>query len=659
MIDKTTLKAPGWQKVVQELLTPAPDDASFLARLLSVLGQVAGAKQAVLMVVPNVESADTAGEAKVLLAWPPQPGDSPSIDAAPDAKAAARAAAESGHLRVFGLEKDDAFYDGAGESYVVAVPLGEQRGGTRHVATLLIEQRSSQALQTTLAVVELIAGYVATHGARQQLRQVRAASASLDLAARLIASINATEGFRGAVLQLANDLVRQINADRVAVGWVKGLSHSGAVRVVAISDTEHIDRRMTMVQKLEAAMDECLDQEQAVLYPAPPERTPTRGEDGQTQDADLLLSQAITHAHRELASSDAKLKVASLPLRIDEDVIGVLTIESTGGGTIDISTIELLQATLDLLSPVLEVRHSDDRNLALRTWATLVRGGGWLVGPKHTVWKLAGAAVMVLLFLSIVIHVPYRVDADATLRPRVRQTVSVPFDGIVVEVGEAVEPGDLVEAGDVLAQLDTTEIRLAIAQAESEMHEANTRADAARQSGKLAEAEQSMAQARATGARLASLEERLARSTIVAPLSGTIIAGDIKERLGSAVKLGDPLFEIAPMDDMIVVARVSDTDIKLLTDRMAETPEGEPTIAQIATKAYPGRPFDFEIETIVPLAAPEEGENAFEVRGGLIGETAWLRPGMEGLAKFDTGDRSLIGIASRRIVDTLRLWLWW
>jgi multidrug resistance efflux pump len=266
---------------------------------------------------------------------------------------------------------------------------------------------------------------------------------------------------------------------------------------------------------------------------------------------------------------------------------------------------------------------------------------------------------MVLLFLSIVIQVPYRVDADATLRPRVRQTVSVPFDGIVVEVGDLVEPGDVVEEGDLLVQLDTTEIRLAIAQAQSELHEANTRADAARQAGKLAEAEQSMAQARATEARLASMEERLARSTIVAPLSGTIIAGDIKERLGAAVKLGDPLFEIAPMDDMIVVARVSDTDIKLLTDRMAETPDGEPTVAQIATKAYPGRPFDFEIETIVPLAAPEEGENAFEVRGGLIGETSWLRPGMEGLAKFDTGNRSLIGIASRRIVDTLRLWLWW
>ena len=37
----------------------------------------------------------------------------------------------------------------------------------------------------------------------------------------------------------------------------------------------------------------------------------------------------------------------------------------------------------------------------------------------------------------------------------------------------------------------------------------------------------------------------------------------------------------------------------------------------------------------------------------------WMRPGMEGLAKLEVGDRRLIWIATRRISDTLRLWLWW
>ena len=58
MIDRTKLKAPGWQRVVQELLSPAPDDGAYLARLLSVLGQVSGAKQGVLLAVPAIESGE-------------------------------------------------------------------------------------------------------------------------------------------------------------------------------------------------------------------------------------------------------------------------------------------------------------------------------------------------------------------------------------------------------------------------------------------------------------------------------------------------------------------------------------------------------------------------------------------------------------------------
>ena len=37
----------------------------------------------------------------------------------------------------------------------------------------------------------------------------------------------------------------------------------------------------------------------------------------------------------------------------------------------------------------------------------------------------------------------------------------------------------------------------------------------------------------------------------------------------------------------------------------------------------------------------------------------WLRPGAEGIARIDTGDRRLYWILKRRIEDTIRLWMWW
>ena len=174
------------------------------------------------------------------------------------------------------------------------------------------------------------------------------------------------------------------------------------------------------MQKLASAMDECLDQEQPVAFPTPPESG-----DG----SDVLLSQAIVHAHRELAAGNAKLKVCSLPLRDGEDVVGDRARRSRSSTTdLDLTTIELLQASMDLIAPMLKVRRSDDRMLALRAVQSAKHAGAWLVGTKHTVWKLVGVLGVAVLAFVCFYQTTYRPSAEATLEPRVRRVVSVPFD---------------------------------------------------------------------------------------------------------------------------------------------------------------------------------------------------------------------------------------
>lgn len=382
------------------------------------------------------------------------------------------------------------------------------------------------------------------------------------------------------------------------------------------------------------------------MYPPPASEGPT---------GDVLLSQAIVHAHRDLAAGKAQMHVCSLPLRAGEDVIGVITLESGGKDAFDAASVETLQAALDLVSPVLKIRRSDDRNVALRTYDDLLKAGAWAVGSRHTVWKLVALLVIASALFVTFYRTTYRPGAEATIEPRVRRIVSAPFDGVVQRLGEGVESGKVVKTGQVLVEIDTTEWRLRLIEADAKIAQARTQAAAARaarQQNKALEAEQQETQAQAEAD---SLRDRIQRSAIRAPIDGTIIAGDMTDRLGGTVKLGDQLFQIADLSDVLITAKVDERDIALVKAAYDDS-RGR---GEFATKGRPDQPFSFDVERIVPLAAALDGKNVFEVRAKLQGSAEWFRPGMEGVAKFDTERMSLLRIGTRRIVDQIRLWLWW
>lgn len=698
MIDLSNIRAPGWQRVVAELVSPAPDDRVFLMRLLAVLGQVAGARQAILWTVPSRRDESPAGpEPAPVMMWPfgtdadatrAAQVDENAIDQAQDTKAAARGAASSGQTRAFGLEARDGLYDAAqATGYVLAVPVFAS-GTQEHAAgaapmgviTMVLDGRSRQALQTTVALVEVLAGYAFAHSTGQQLRRAKTSAASLELATRLIASINSSgmashlpnapkvgeasgwsNGFKACALQFVNDVCRLVAVDRVALGWVRGpgsiqpkdassREQRRQIRIVALSDTEQLDRRMAMVQKLEAAMDECMDQEQTVLYPPPPAEGP---------GADAVLSQAVTHAHRDLAAADARLRVASFPLRVPtttgDMIVGVVVVESgaadAGTSRLDLQVVELIQAALDLVAPVLSVRHSDDRAIALRTWDWLMKVAAWAVGPSHTAWKVAGIALMLATSASIFVTTTYRIGAPVELRAKEKRVISAPFEGTIASIEPASSPGSTIEPGMVLVKLDATSRRLSALEARSQVNQFEAEADEALRKGDNAEAAQARAKAAQAQAKLDLLEWEVDRATITAPIQGVVVLGDLGDKVGASVKLGDTLLEVADLSEMRIIARVADRDIAFIT---------EETTGEFSPKSDPSRAYAFKVERIVPLSQAVEGQNAFEVHALLsVPGTGALRPGMEGQARFNGPDRSLAWIASRRVIDQLRVWLWW
>jgi biotin carboxyl carrier protein len=681
--------------VVAELAQFAPDDRAYLERLARVVGQVSAAKQVCVVLPQAGSSGETVG--RVVAVWPSAGkaeaggGGGSGVGLAPveferEVKQAALSVLESSPTagpsgtggRAFSLEEgagSAGLYDGTGSSgkgMVLAVPVpeaggaggagagGGASGDVRVVAaiTMLVDSRSKAAVQSTLAMAEVLAGYVHGHAARSELKRQQAGVMALELATRLLSAVNAQPSFKGAALQLVNDLTRQLGADRAALGWVTG----STIDVVALSDAEHFNKRTELVRSLAGAMEECLDQEQAVCYPAP------------EASSDVLLGQAIVAAHKDLVerggsgggssgggSGVAGLVAVSVPLRrtrakpeggVADETVGVLTLElrSVGGGKpIDVRGVEMLQAAADLLGPVMATRRSDDRLWALRTVDSTRRAGAWLVGPRHTWWKIAAALATGLVLFCALFKIEHRVGSMASLEATGKRVIAAPLEGVVTALGAGVRPGAEVQAGQMLAELDTRELELQLAGAMARREQAERQMANARRDGKVAEAQVAQASMDKAMADAALVRRRIELSRLTSPIAGVIVAGDLKDKLGAAVKAGDNLMQVAPLGELYVVAKVDERDVGLIKAG------GE---GVVRFKGDPSRGHAVTIETIVPLAVAREGKNEFEVRAKLAAPEAWMRPGMEGVARLDAGRRSLLWIGTRRVFDTVRLWLW-
>ena len=289
-----------------------------------------------------------------------------------------------------------------------------------------------------------------------------------------------------------------------------------------------------------------------------------------------------------------------------------------------------------------------DRWLGARAASALRESLAWVVGPKHTWAKVLGIFLSLFLILALGLRISYRVDATFTLRANERLIVAAPFDGFLQEA--PVEPGALVEVGQtLLARLETAEDQAKLLTREAEGRAFHKEAALAQRERKTAEAQIATAKAEQAEAEGAMLRERILRSKILAPASGVVLSGEWRNRLGGPIKLGETLFEIAPLEGLEAELYVPDTEV-------ADIRPGQR--GQLAVAGNPGRRFSFVVKRVSPAAELVKQKNVFRVLVDLEDSADWLRPGMEGVAKIEAGRRSPAYIWTRPALNWLRMKLW-
>ena len=532
------------------------------------------------------------------------------------------------------------------------VTLLRNEGEVVAASAVITRCRDVARAQERLTGMQLVAGYFDLYTLRRTSEQARMIAQSHQHVLQLATAVATAQGFQAAAMNLCNELATRTGSSRVSIGWVKGEK----VKVKALSHTEEFDKRQELIVELERTMEECLDQEEVVQY-----------------EPDGTSSPNVTREAQALSRSQGNNSVISIPLRRQADIIGVLTMEFAPGSQLGPQAATGLSVAADLLAPQLYDRHENDRWMITKVGLGIYEGYKALIGPKYWLAKTLTVVVLAAMWLLIggpfvwysngqlhpiwVYRPMYTVVAPFSFAANERRTVHSPLDGFIKEV--KARPGDKVKKGDVLFALDTAQLEQKWVQAKNDALSYEKQRDKARgeainpaaqdRNTKMAEANIAEAQRAAAQALAEQYQLDIQRSVVKSDIDGEVLEGDLKDKIGAPVKLGDQLMVVGQPKNLRGELRVAERDVQ-------DVKVGAK--GKLAITSLPQERFPFTVERVVPSTEAKEQSSYFKVIVQLDQtQQIWL-PGMEGEARVDVGPASIGWRLTHRVVDFVRLKLW-
>lgn len=505
-------------------------------------------------------------------------------------------------------------------SGVIATPC---RWGQRNAAVVAVTELRHPTASYCELFVELaiqIESWVALRQAEHEAQRAQQATVLVDI----LATLQKSSGLQAAVDRLSRLSCDAFRASAAVASWTE----SSGTRWMACAaggkqDTATPLEQATHQPMIHAAIDECMTHDGPGHWSA--ESTePAPG----------------TKAQQKLAAALQMNRVSSVPLTDSQGAVrgAWMLFECESAEPLrrqfQIAAAGPISATVDLL---------DQRHESL--WAMAVSGLRRIVAQRKTAW-IALAVAVVLGGLAT--PVTYRIDCDCVLEPVMRRYVAAPFEA-QLEISH-VRPGDLVSAGQELAALDGRELRWELSGIDADLKRAEKERSTKLAAQDFAAAQNARLEADRLRSRRELFEHRVRALVLRSPMDGIVISGDLEKSQGVRFSLGDPLYEIAPLDEMIVEIAVAESDLRFVTEQSE---------VEVRIDAFPDQKWNGTVERIHPRSEIRDGENVFVAEVRFANPDGLLRPGMQGRAVVEGPTRSLGWKLFHRPVEEVRLRMGW
>ena len=492
------------------------------------------------------------------------------------------------------------------EGYTIAVPV--QRDS--HALWVLIAQfvvPNERELQGYLVILQSVAGYLLYREQRLVTEDIHWVLARTSGLLDVFRRAGAEEDYDKAC-RIAVDALREyLGCSRVV--------YADGARLAAISGVSKLDAKSPTHQPTETALREAVLEAERIDFPA---------------DKNAV-------AHELLAAATGATQITTLPL-------GKRACLFEWDAEPDHRTPALLEAALPFVQPLFDLlERAKPHPVAFffhRVWSRATRNK-----------RRAIVAALVALAAVLVLPIHYTIKCDCRLVPKTKRVIAAPFDGLLGRT--KVQPGDRVKEGDPLVTLDSRELKLKEAELIAARDQALKKRDRALSNPDgvdFSAAQVASFEAAGVMEELSLVQQKLAFLDIRAPISGIVVSGDLRRAEGQPVRQGQVLYEVAPLEEMLVEMDVPDHEFSRVRAGMP---------VSFRMEAYSGWSGDSHIARLYPQSEQRDGKNVFVAEAAVVGAAPELRPGMRGRASIEGDRKTIAWILGHRFVDWAQTALWW
>ena len=478
---------------------------------------------------------------------------------------------------------------------------------------------NARDVQAFLVLLQTCAGYLLYREQRRAMDELgwvlERTSLLLDIFRRAGGELDFDKSCRMAV----DDLRDYLGCERIFLGTKR----RGTLHVRAISGIGRVDAKSPAHHPFEAAMSEALVLEKRVDFSA------------------ANAKSAGTIAHELVLQQTGAARLTTLPLPRHG---GALLLEwketptALQGRLVDAAT-PFAPVLFDLVE---RARPNPVLFAARRAWS-------------HAGANRRAALIATALAAAVLLAWPfhYSIRADCRLAPTVKRVVAAPFQGQLQK--SFVQPGDHVTDGQLLAEMDNRELKLKEAELTASRERAMKQRDKALKNdgdgADFAAAQVANFEAQSIGQELELVQRKIALLAVKSPLAGVVVAGDLRRSEGQPVQQGQVLFEVAPLEEMIVEIDIPDREVSRA--RAAQP-------VSVRLESFAGERWKTAVAKIHPQSEQRDGHNVFVGEAAIANKSALeLRPGMRGRAIIEGDRRPLAWIVGHRFWDFVVESLFW